>query len=30
MDEELIEDLGVVPAAKEPMEIFCDNDGAVT
>ena len=25
----LIGDLGVVPAIKEPMEIFCDNEGAV-
>ena len=25
----LIRDLGVVPATKEPMEIFCDNEGAV-
>ena len=24
-----IEDLGVVPTIKEPMEIFCDNEGAV-
>ena len=24
-----IGDLGVVPAIKEPMEIFCDNEGAV-
>ena len=24
-----IRDLGVVPAIKEPMEIFCDNEGAV-
>ena len=22
-------DLGVVPSVKEPMEIFCDNEGAV-
>ena len=25
-----IGDLGVVPAIKEPMEIFCDNEGAVS
>ena len=24
-----IGDLGVVPAIKEPMEIFCDNEGVV-
>ena len=24
-----IKDLGVVPAIKEPMEIFCDNEGAI-
>ena len=24
-----IKDLGVVPAIKEPMKIFCDNEGAV-
>ena len=24
-----IGDLGVVPSIKEPMEIFCDNEGAV-
>ena len=24
-----IGDLGVVPTIKEPMEIFCDNEGAV-
>ena len=24
-----IGDLGVVPAVKEPMEIFCDNEGVV-
>jgi len=25
-----IGDLGVVPAIKEPMEIFCDNEGVVS
>ena len=24
-----VEDLGVVPAIKEPMEILCDNEGVV-
>ena len=24
-----IDDLGVVPSIKDPLEIFCDNEGAV-
>ena len=30
MVEELIGYLGVVQAIKEPIEIFCDNEGAVS
>ena len=28
--KEFISDLGVIPSVSSPMEIFCDNTGAIT